>query len=233
MCFVLADNGPVFLATLDSKECAELDRLGRSQSYRAGDVIMRQGDPPDFLLIIETGVVQIVSNDPYGSQVVLGLYGAGDIVGEIAVIDKKVRSATAKALTNVKVSVISATSMNAFLDKHPWVMKSLLITLSNRLRKSTLQLNTIVGQTVDERLVKLLLDYADRFCPASTQKLVIPLSQQDLADMVGASREAVVKALRDLRKKGLIETARKQVVLLNVERLRTVDRSEITFGIST
>jgi len=136
-------------------------------------------------------------------------------------------------LTEVAGLVIRAQDMNAFLDSHPRVMRKLLILLSGRLRQAGQQLRNIVSRPVTVRVAAALLEFADRFGKPSPQGVLITSGQQELADMVGASREAVVKALRELRAQGLVTTARRQIVLCDLPKLRNIIGANSSFGTFT
>jgi CRP-like cAMP-binding protein len=144
--------------------------------------------------------------------------GPGDLLGDLAGIDGEPRSATATALETVEASVLPADGFTEFLTANPAAAVELLRSVTRRLRAADRRRAEFGSMDVVSRLARLLLELRDRYGGGST--IGIALTQEELAGWTGASREAVVKALRVLRERGLIETGRRQIRILDAEELR-------------
>jgi CRP/FNR family cyclic AMP-dependent transcriptional regulator len=190
--------------------------------YSAGDVIIREGDPSSIALVVLAGTVKTTKLAASGREVVLELRGPGDVVGELGVIDGEPRSASVVALDRVDALVFSAPAFNEMLRERAGIAHRLLLTIVGRLRQASarqLELGTIdvVGR-VCNRLVELATTHGE---PVSNGVLVrSAISQHELADWAGVSRDGVVRALHELRELGWVETGRRRVVVVNLAALR-------------
>ena len=178
----------------------------------------------DHVLVIESGRVKASSSAPSGKQVVLGIRGPGDLLGELSVIDANVRSATITAISPVTATVVQGNAFRELLISDGALTFDLLRTVVARLREADVQRLDYGAYTVTERLARLLLEYARRYGRTDGDRLVIalPLTQTELANAANASREAVAKAFKHLREIGAIRTARRRVELLRPEVLAEI-----------
>jgi CRP-like cAMP-binding protein len=146
---------------------------------------------------------------------------AGDIVGEMAAIDGEPRSAQVSALTPLHVRIVAAPEFNAFLDANPRVLRVLLVMCNARLRDADHKRAEHRGLDVPRRIARRLLELSETDGLATRDGIVLELlTQQELAEWVGASREAVAKAFRLLRERGAVETRRLGITILQPELLR-------------
>ncbi|MBY8871829.1 Crp/Fnr family transcriptional regulator [Micromonospora sp. PLK6-60] len=213
-------------AALSRDEIAELERLGIPVDLAPGTVLFAEGDTTTHAVLIRHGQVKVVSTGPHGQEVVLATRGPGEVVGEMAPLDHRPRSATVVAVTPVQAAIVSDDTFNDFLDTHPRVMRFLLQQVVQRLRDSDHGRVDLATLTVAARVAATLLELAVR-SPASAhseaEKYMVPdISQTELAGYVGASREAVAKVLRDFRSKGMITTARRAITIDDAAALRAI-----------
>lgn len=215
-------RGP--LGDLPPPVLTELLRLGRRRDYAAGETLLGYGSPTRHVLILRSGRVKIVVPTDHGWEALLAIRGPGDVLGELAALDGEPRSASVVALEAVATLEISAPQFVQFLGQRPEVMLSLLRTLSRRLRESDERSAELGGRSVQARLARRLLELAAAYGRHETDGLVlaIPLSQQDLADWIGSSREAVGHALGRLRRRGMVRTGRLRIVITDLASLRDV-----------
>jgi CRP/FNR family cyclic AMP-dependent transcriptional regulator len=211
-----------FLGGLSAADLTTLRAHARAVSFAPGDVIMREGDQSSTVLVVLEGTVKATKLAATGREVVLELRGPGEVVGELGVIDGHPRSASVVALDRVDALVLSARAFHEVLREHADIAHRLLVTIVGRLRQASsrqLELGTIdvVGR-VCNRLVELAMTHGE---PVANGILVrSAISQHELADWVGVSRDGVVRALRELRELGWVETGRRRVVVVNLGALR-------------
>ncbi|HTN78767.1 MAG TPA: Crp/Fnr family transcriptional regulator [Acidimicrobiales bacterium] len=211
-----------FTELLTEEEWDDLAALGRHRTYRKGQVIFREGQPGGTVLAIRSGVVKISVVTPTGRDILLAVKEAGSLVGELAAIDGRPRSATATALDAVGAVALPDHAFNDFLDRHPRMAVRLLRTLAAQIREAaTRTADRDTGDTtsrVARRLVSLAERYGEYNGPVVEVNL--PITQEDLAGWVGATREATSRSLGRLRDLGCLKTGRQRIVLLDVPALR-------------
>ncbi len=211
-----------FLAELPGDAADELRGLGARRRFPAGSVLFFEGDLAHEALVLLSGEVKVSVGSVEGKEIVLEVFEAGALLGELSVLDGKPRSATVTALTPVEVLTVAAGSFNEFLDRHPRVLRRLLVDVIGRLRSRVRhQLEFGTGDALG-RVCARLADLAERYGEPDGDVVVVhsPLNQTELAAWTGLSREAVVKALRALRQLGWIDVSGRTLRVRDLERLR-------------
>lgn len=213
---------PTFAARLTAPELADLRSRGRTRRYRRGMTIFAEGQVSDRVALITKGRVKVASMSDAGEEQLLALRGPGDLVGELSAIDAQPRSATVSALEPLEVLLVDAGEFTAFLRANPSVMFHLLRLLTGRLRDADRKRVEFGSFDTLGRVANRLLELVETYGEPTSRgvRIAIPLTQLELAGWIGASREAVSKALRVLRSKGLIETRRGSIVMLDAEAIR-------------
>ncbi len=211
---------------------AALRDQGVPRHYSRGEVIFSEGDVAERLFVLERGWVLIRSAGPDGREVVLGLRGPGEVLGELSVLDGKPRSATAVAADEVELFVIPAAVLERTLASDHGATHELLIVIAERLREADRRRLEFSTQDTLARVATRLLELTERFGEPVRDGIHIelPLVQEDLARWCGASRESTVKALRTLRDLGVITTARRAVTVRDEIRLRQAAGSQALGG---
>jgi CRP-like cAMP-binding protein len=217
-------DGQTFLDALARPDRAALYAAGRNTVYHRGQILMRQGDPGDFAVAILTGWVTVHLENSNGGRVILALRGGGDLVGDLAVIDGNPRMATVTALDEVEAVVITAAAFHAFLATRPRAATLALSCLGSRLRASDGERMSMATATVIQRLAAYLGELIEHAGARTVRGVAVDLhmSQQEIAAAVGATREAVAKALRILREKGVISTMSQPIEVLDLPALRAI-----------
>jgi CRP-like cAMP-binding protein len=208
---------------LSDEHRRQLAALGRPRRFPAGRVLFAQGERSNHVVLLTSGRVKVFCTTEDGREPVLGVRGSGELVGELAAIDDhgEGRGATVVALEPVTAQEISADEFRAFLASDPAALMELLRTVIGRLRIADRRRVEFGGFEATSRLAHLLAEVVDDDGVAGTDGVVeIPFSQEELASMIGASRESVARALARLRADGLVESRRRGVALLDVEGLR-------------
>ena len=191
-------------------------RLGR------GDVLFREGDTGDRVYVVIDGKVKLGRTSSDGRENLLAILGPGQMFGELSLFDPGPRSATVTAVTDTELLSLANEDMLTWLTGRPEVARGLLLQLGQRLRRSNDTLADLVFSDVPGRVAKALLDLSTRFGVPSEEgvRVVHDLTQEELAQLVGASRETVNKALADFAGRGWLRLEQRSVVILDLERLR-------------
>lgn len=219
-----ATPGPdAFLDRLEAADREALLSAGRPRHYRAGETILRAGDPGDSVVLIAQGRVKIVAPAPDGTEAVLSLRGAGSLLGDLAVVDDTTpRMATVIAVDPVVCRVVRAVDFRSIVAGRPAVAMELMRMIAARLRSSDRRRVEFGVYDTTRRVARWLADLAgSEGRPAGTEIVLRDaLTQDELAGIVGASRESVARAFATLRELGLVSTGRRQVVVLDPAGLR-------------
>jgi CRP/FNR family cyclic AMP-dependent transcriptional regulator len=182
------------------------------RSYPKGAIIVNEGDEGNSLFVIQTGSVKAFLSDETGKEVVLSTQGPGEYFGDLALFDNEPRSASVMALEPCKVMIITKTQLREAITEDPEIGFSLLQGLAMRVRILTENVRTLALLDVFGRLVKTLYMLAEDKDGA----LVIDqrLTQQDLANRIGASREMVSRIMHDLTSGGYLTIKDKRITIL-------------------
>lgn len=204
---------------LTPEHLALLRGAGVPAAWPRGGVLMRQGEPADRAVLIETGVVKIVSESANGYVSLLALRGVHDLVGEFGCLDDTVRSASVVAMRPVHGFVISAPRFCALMEENGSLALAILRSVISRLRHADDQRAALGSSTAVVRVAQVLLELSERHgTPAprwAPHARHLKLTQQELASAAGTSRESVVRTLRELHQHELVETARGAIVVLD------------------
>ena len=213
-------DSPLF-AGLDPDEArAVLDSLTRLTVPR-GDVLFHESEPGDCLYVIRSGKVKLGRRSNDGRENLLAVLGPGELLGELSLFDPGLRTATATALTDAVVLQMGHDELAKWLATTPSVAEHLLRTLARRLRRTNEALADLVFTDVPGRVAKALLDLAERFGQPSEAGLHVhhDLTQEELAQLVGASRETVNKALADFAQRNWLRIEARAVVISQISPL--------------
>ncbi|MFD6424931.1 Crp/Fnr family transcriptional regulator [Streptomyces sp. NPDC060198] len=220
------DDRVPFLARLEHEERLCLLKLGRELRFTARAPLLRQNEPSAYVLLILAGWTKVTESAPNGYEALHALRGPGDIVGESAALTGRPRSATVTALAPVRAVVVEQEKFRAFVAGSPQVSLALLALSADRGRASDRRNLEFAALTVRERLAVLLLELARTHGERTDEgiELDIPLSKQELAGSVGASREMVQRLLKDLRDRGIVVTGRRAMLIVRPDALRRIAR---------
>ena len=174
---------------------------GMTRSFPARAILINEGDTTDSLYIVLSGRVKVYASSDDGRELVLTEYGPGDYFGELA-IDGDRRSASVKAMEACTCRVVQGSELRQFMVDYPDFAWHLTRELRHMVRRLTEQVRSIALQDVYGRMVRVLTDASE---PAGTERLVRhKLTQQDIADRVGSSREMVNRVMKELTAGGYI-----------------------------
>jgi CRP/FNR family transcriptional regulator, cyclic AMP receptor protein len=192
---------------LGADDLGRLAGISRESSLKANAALFDQGDESDGLYLIVTGIIRIYLTTEDGREVTVSLLEDGEVIGEIALLDGLPRSAGAAALTDTKLIFIPREPFLALLKGSTQLAHQIILTLCERLRAANAQMDQAIFHDLRHRLLVLLRQLAVLHGRIEKEVAVVDLdlTQGSLAQMLGASREAVNKQLRSLQKEGKIE----------------------------
>jgi CRP/FNR family transcriptional regulator, cyclic AMP receptor protein len=214
-----------FLALLSLAEIDELRRRGRRRHWPRGASLFSEGARSDVVIILLTGRVKVYSLTELGGEVVLAVRGPGALLGDLAAIDGRPRSASVSALEPVDALVLTAPAFTDYLESNARVTLVLLRMLTGRLRDADRKRVEFGAHDTAGRVARRLVELAERFGEPAGRggvRITVPFTQDELASWVGSSREAVTKSLSRLRARGYIQTQRRTITVLDLEALRRV-----------
>ena len=187
-----------------------------------GDVLFNEGDQGDKLYVIVEGKIKLGRTSIDGRENLLAILGPGEMFGELSLFDPGPRTATATAIAETQILGLSNEQLQQFISGRPYVAGTLLAALARRLRRTNENLADLVFTDVPGRVAKALLDLSRRFGRPVEQGVMVAhdLTQEELAQLVGASRETVNKALADFASRGWLKLEARAVLLQDVERLQ-------------
>jgi CRP/FNR family cyclic AMP-dependent transcriptional regulator len=189
--------------------------------FPRGHVIFAEGEPGDRLYIILSGKVKLGRKSPDGRENLLGIFGPSDMFGELSIFDPGPRTSTATTVTEVRAVTMGRPELRQWIATRPEIAEQLLRVVARRLRRTNGMLADLIFTDVPGRVAKALLQLAQRFGSqeAGLLRVTHDLTQEEIAQYVGASRETVNKALADFAHRGWLRLEGKSVLILDPERL--------------
>jgi CRP-like cAMP-binding protein len=186
-----------------------------------GQTLFKEGDAGDRLFVVVQGKLKLGTSSGDGRENLLSILGPGDMFGELSLFDPGPRTATATAVTDARVLALANDQVIGWVTAHPQVSLQLLKRLARRLRRTNEVLADLVFADVPGRVAKAIMDLGERFGTKKDDGLHVnhELTQEELAQLVGASRETVNKALADFAGRGWVRLEPRAVVVLDYERL--------------
>lgn len=206
----MLQNIPLF-SMLEQKELDALSSHAVTKSYPKNSVIINEGDRTDSMYVIMSGRVKIVLTDENQKEVIIDIQHPGDYFGELALLDEAPRSASVKTMENSTFLIISKHQLQKCLREHPKIGIGLIRGLAQRLRATTDNVKSLALLDVYGRIARTLLQLAKE--EDGRQVISDKLTHQDLAKMVGASREMVSRIMKDLADGGYIKTEGRKITI--------------------
>ena len=189
--------------------------------YLRGDSVFVEGEEGDTLYIVLAGKIKIGRKAADGRENMLSVMGPSDMFGELSLFDPGPRTATATVVTDARLAALSHSSLRPWITDRPEIAEQLLRVLARRLRRTNDALADLIFTDVPGRVAKALLQLAERFGSQEDDGLHVrhDLTQEELAQLVGASRETVNKALADFASRGWLRVDSRAVTIVDADRL--------------
>lgn len=216
-----------FLARLDPADHADLVALAKLQQFAKGDFVFRAGAPGVNVYFLNSGKVKICQPSPLGREVILWFCFSGEIFGLAEVARGGERVVNAQACAQSEVLAVSHEQFRSFLSKHPQTALLSMQVLSSRLRILGEMLVNLVADDVNTRIAKLILRLSARYGTRVRKEIFlnIPLTHQEIADMIGTSRQTVTSALSELKRQGVLSIDNHRIHIESEELLNLMSRS--------
>lgn len=213
-----------FFSELDKSDAETLAARLVPRRFGTDQIIFHHGDPGGLLYIITAGKVKITHSMPDGQEALLAILGAGDFFGELALLDDAPRSATAEAMEDTETLTLHRDEFIRFINKNPEFAYQVMRTLAKRIRHLNDQIGDVFFLDLNGRLARTLLKLAaDHGTPVEDGTLIdISLTQTDLAEMTGATRVSINKALGRFRRAKWVSVRGRRFVLLDTAALRNL-----------
>ena len=213
-------KAPLFTA-LDDAASASLLANMVSVKISKGTILFAEGDGGDQLYVIAEGKLKLGTSSGDGRENLLSILGPGEMFGELSLFDPGPRTSTATAVTDAKLLSLGQEKLLPWLAENPMVSLQLLAGLSQRLRRTNEAVGDLVFSDVPGRVAKALIDLGERFGKQTDEGLFVhhDLTQEELAQLVGASRETVNKALADFAGRNWLKLDGRAVLITDFERL--------------
>ncbi|MGB0121686.1 MAG: Crp/Fnr family transcriptional regulator [Solirubrobacterales bacterium] len=212
---------PLF-AELDEEELERFSRVAVPRAYPEGSRVFHEGDHSDACYIVRSGTFRVTREHPDGRAITLATLSPGDIVGELAMLDGEVRSASVETLGgDGELLALPASDVRSLLEKHPDITVKMVAALTRRLRAANERISRQSFQTVPSRVAGVLSQMVDDEGggDGSPREITIRMNQADLAQLAGTSRESVSRFLADLERSGVVRAGRGQVTILEPAKL--------------
>ena len=201
-------------AGIDPAAAAELAQRTVRKTFRRGQPLFHQGDPGDALYVLVDGCVAVVVTSEAGDRMVLNTMCPPSVIGEIALLDGGVRSASAEAVEETTTLVLSRAAFLESMREHPPLVDELLRSLGRLVRRLSEQASDFVFLDLPGRVAKALLRLADDGEPAE-----VSVTQARLAEMVGGTRQSVNEILHALAARGMVELQGRRILICDPEQL--------------
>lgn len=214
---------PLF-SSLDELELKNLASFAYPKSFSKGEVIFRQSDPGNYFFLVKKGNVKITSSSEEGQEVTLAIIEEKECFGEMSLLDEEKRSAAAVALSDSEILYIPREAFLKFLNQFPLVAVKLLAVLSRRLRRADEKIESLVFHSAKERLLRLLTEWIDTHGENVEGAIFVkqPLTHQEIANLIGTTRETTTRIFKELRQKNIISIEGKKIFIREKDKIRKV-----------
>jgi CRP-like cAMP-binding protein len=217
---VVLRKHPIF-CDLDPEAFDQLCRYAKHATLKRGASIFSKGDPGNSLIAVISGTVKISVSSPDGRNAILNLIGPGEIFGEVAVLDGQARTADATANTNCEIFVIDRREFLPFVRSQPALAMKFIELLCARLRWTSDQVEQVILQDLPGRLANALIRLTEKHKVAQGGR-TIAVTQQEISEMVGMTRESINKQLRAWATRNWVRLEHGAIVVLDAEPLQAL-----------
>ncbi|MEX0683184.1 MAG: Crp/Fnr family transcriptional regulator [Dehalococcoidia bacterium] len=212
-----------FLAVLSGEDLTWLAKRVLRRTYKRGDIIFLKDDPGHSMFIVEDGSVRIYVPGAQGADLTLAVMDEGEFFGDLSLLDGRPRSASAEAARDATLLTLEREDLTELVRSRPDAALAILMVIAGRLRETDQMASDLAFLDVSGRLARRLLDLAASNGKEREGGVLInsPITQEELANMIGVTRESVNRNLGMFRRLGLIAREGRRIVIRDTERLRT------------
>jgi len=200
---------------LSGSEIEEIARLFEKKGFKKDEYIFMEEDPSDWLYIVARGRVKIVKHSLAGKDVILEIISPGGIFGGVAVLDRRPFPASAQAMEQTEVIRISRKRLFDILEEYPVLKLAMVRAFSTRLRNAHETLKNIATERVERRIASLLLKLSEKVGvkEGGYTKIDLPLTRQEIADMVGTTVETCIRTMSKFQREGMVESSSGRILI--------------------
>lgn len=209
---------------LDDQQLEEVDGLIMERTYQKGRIIFVEGEPGEAVFFLKSGRIKISKQAEDGREQILHFIHPGEVFAEVVLFDGGPYPATAEAVEDSKVGLIRNSDMERITLSNPGIALGMLKIMARRLRMAQKQINDLALMDTSRRMASTLLFLAAEQgvpCSGGGTAIDMSLTNQDLANMIGTSRETANRILSDMRRQKAINVDRKQIVITDMKRLKS------------
>ena len=212
-----------FFNLLTENELNLIDEIAGETKFKKGEYIFFEGEAGDKFFIIKEGQVKLTKMIKNGDEQILNIFSNNDIIAEIVAFDKGSYPASAVTMTDTEVIVFDQSELEDLIFKYPAIGIKLLREMSHRLRRAQENVRDLALKDSSARVAGLLIFLADKYGKQKKDNIIldISLTQQELASMIGSSRETVSRALGEFENKDLIKTSRKKIIIYDLDQIKS------------
>lgn len=206
---------------VNDDDLAWLEARSTTKSFKRGEAIFVPDDQSDGILLVTSGRVKICHTTPEGKQSILGFVDAGEVFGELALLDNGARTHTAKAGEKTQLVLIPRVELLSIVQKYPSIVLGVTKLIGLRRQRVERRLRNLLFHSNRDRLIHLLLELSEKYGHRQPEgvHLKIRLSHQEMASIIGSTRETVTVVLGQLQSESLLKISRRRIVLLSLDRL--------------
>ena len=214
-----------FFSSLTDKEIELIDQIVIKRSFEKGEYIFFEGEEGNKFYIIEEGQVKLLKMIANGDEQILNIFSKHDIIAEIVAFDKGNYPASAVSMTKTRVLVFEQQKLEELILNYPPIAVKLLREMSHRLRRAQENVRDLALKDSSARVAGLLVFLAKKYGEEKKDKIVLDLSltQKELANMIGSSRETVSRVLGQFEAQNIIKTSRKKIYVYELDKLKEVE----------
>jgi CRP-like cAMP-binding protein len=211
---------PLF-ATLTESEFRSLEPIFQVKTYRKNQVIFLEEETGNYMYIVLAGKVKVTKTTASGKETILAIHQVGDFFGEMALLDGKTSPATVSAMEDCRIAAIHHNDFQRQLLSNEKVVRQIVQVLCSRLRQVWAQVQELSYSTADDRIKAGILQLSRKHGVQDARGIIIDLkiTHQELAELVGTSRETVTRTLARLQKRGILSLENRRIILLKPKEL--------------
>jgi len=203
--------------SLPDEDLVRLAQVAHRVVWEKGETLFWEGDPADRFLVVTAGRVKVFKTTPDGRQLILEIFGPEDPVGAVAVYEERPYPATGIALEDAEAVAVARRDFFALLDSHPTLVRGLLLAMTRRLVELTQRLAELTGGRIESRIARLFLKLAENLGqPVDDGTFIpLPLTRQELADLIGTTIETCIRIMSRWGKEGIVATGSEGFTILD------------------